>query len=636
MPGEAKNSSDDATPAGAPAASATPAAAPSAEPDSPGHHAAHPALPRPKFLEKLKQRNVGRVALLYIGFAYLILEVFELFYHLLEMPAWAGRLFVLIVVLGFPVALLIAWAYEITPEGFRPVAEGVPSPSLRAQVGRRLDRAIIIILAVALGYFVLDKFWLSRRATPAIETTLAPAIAPSMTVSIPEKSVAVLPFIDLSEKKDQEFFSDGLSEEIIDLLTKDPELRVPARTSSFYFKGKQTTIGEIASALRVAHVLEGSVRKSGGKLRITVQLIRVADGYHLWSETFNRNVSDIFEIQDQISNAVARALKASLAPAGPGNAGTSNADAYDLLLLAESKYHSAHSKADYQAIIDQLHEAIRLDPSFARAWGMISSMLSNMAANGLIESASGFTDARNAAKKAIELDPKDAFGHRSMAKLLYLHDWDWQRADSEIQLALTLEPNSPTGLMFASTLAAIQGDMALALKYVRQAVARDPLNSDAGELLGENLVSMGEFEEAETALRRVQQLDPSHLNTHWDLGIALLLDNKKLDALGEFERETAEDDRVPGHALAYFALGRTADAEAALKKAESLASSIGAYTLAQIYAYRGEPDQAFAWLDRAYKGREASCGFVKSDLLLRNLREDPRFSRFLRQMNLPE
>ncbi len=637
MPDEAKDSSDDAAALDAPSSSAMPAATAAPAQSSPVHHAGHSALPRPKFLEKLKQRNVGRVALLYIGFAYLILEVFELFYHLLEMPAWAGRLFVLVVVLGFPVALLIAWAYEITPEGLRPVAAGVASQAARAQIGRRLDRAVIIILAAALSYFVFDKFWLSRHATrEAAATPLAPASTSIAAAAIPEKSVAVLPFIDLSEKKDQEYFSDGLSEEMIDILTKDPELRVPARTSSFFFKGKQATIGEIASALRVAHVLEGSVRKSGEKLRITVQLIRAADGYHLWSETFNRNAGDIFEIQDQISNAVVRALKASLAPVGPGSVGTSNADAYDLLLLAISKYASARTKNDYESIVAQLHDAIRLDPAFSRAWAMLSVTLSAMAGYGMTESTSGFAEAKNAAQKAIELDPKDAFGHRAMAKILMLHDWDWQRTDSEIQQALAIDPDSPSSLLLASDLAAYRGDLAGALQYVRRAIARDPLNSYALDTLGQILESAGEFEDAQAALQRAQQLNPSYTNAHWNLGIALLLGNKKLDALAEFEREANEEDRIPGRALAYFGLGRAADAEAAVRKAESLAPTIGSYAVARIYAYRNEPDQAFAWLERAYQSRETDCGSVKTDPLLSKFRNDPRFSKFLRQMNLPD
>src|ERR1700733_6141123 len=281
-------------------------AAPAKTDDSPRSHApAHEHLPHllSGFLDKLKRRNVGRVAILYIVVSYLILEPFEMFFHLLDLPVWTGRTAVALMVLGFPVALLFAWIYEITPTGIKPSTEVDPQQSIARQTGRKLDYAIIAVLAVALIYFVADKFWISKRvavATPAATVIPAVVSAPAALV-IPEKSVAVLPFVDMSEKKDQENFSDGLSEELIDKLTKIAELRVPARTSSFYFKGKQATIGDIAKALSVAYVLEGSVRKSGKTLRITAQLIKTDAGFHVWSETYDRPLNDVFKLQDEIA-----------------------------------------------------------------------------------------------------------------------------------------------------------------------------------------------------------------------------------------------------------------------------------------------------------------------------------------------
>jgi adenylate cyclase len=233
------------------------------------------------------------------------------------------------------------------------------------------------------------------------------------TAFISDKSIAVLPFVDMSEKRDQEYFSDGLSEELIDMLTKVPDLRVPARTSSFYFKGKQASIGDIAKALGVAHVLEGSVRKSGNKLRITAQLIRVEGGYHVWSQTYDRDAGDIFQIQDDISNAVVSALKVSLgALPPPHNGATSNKEAYDLYLLAQASYDHANSKEGFQKIVDELQSAVRADPSFARAWAMLSRTLSSMAGFHFIDPTKGFEDARGAALKAIELSPEGSEGHR--------------------------------------------------------------------------------------------------------------------------------------------------------------------------------------------------------------------------------
>ena len=456
---------------------------------------------------------------------------------------------------------------------------------------------------------------------------------------IPEKSVAVLPFVDMSEKKDQEYFSDGLSEELIDMLTKVPDLRVPARTSSFYFKGKPTTIADIAKTLSVAHVLEGSVRKSGNKLRVTAQLIRVDTGYHLWSQTFDRDAGDIFQIQDDISNAVVGALKASLGARALANDGvTSSANAYDLYLLAQSSYDGANSMEDYQKIIDRLREAIRIDPSFDRAWAMLSSTLSTMAGYTFNEPTQGFKDARSAALKAIEINPSGADGHRALAKILYVHDWNWEGADLEIKRALALGPDDPKNLMAAGIVAAKLGRADESVGYVTRAVAKDPLSNIALDLLGQSLMQAGNLKESQAALRRAQALNPTYSDAHYFLGKVLLLDGKTSEALAEFEREVDPQERLPGLALAYHALGRSEDADAALRSMESVVSSgtPGAILVAETYAYRGEIDQAFVWLTRSCERREPDCASMKLDPLLRNLHADPRFKALLRKLKLPE
>jgi adenylate cyclase len=633
-----KTPKSDASPP--PAAAVVPAVLPEAKGAS-GHSHAH--LPHfDGLLQKIKQRNVGRVAILYIVVSYLILEPFEMFFHLLDLPVWTGRTAVALVVLGFPVALFFAWIYEVTPTGLKPSAEVDPQQSIARQTGRKLDYAIISVLAVALVYFVADKFWFSKHVAVVTSTATVGPVAVSVPIVplIPEKSVAVLPFVDMSEKKDQEYFSDGLSEELIDMLTKVPDLRVPARTSSFYFKGKQTTIADIAKMLSVAHVLEGSVRKSGNKLRVTAQLIRVDTGYHLWSQTFDRDAGDIFRIQDDISNAVVGALKVSLGTlATPHSKGTSNEDAYDLYLLAKSNYDGANSKDDFQKIVDQLNEAIRLDPSFGRAWALLSGTLSAMGGFGFIDPTTAFNDARSAALKGIALSPKEPDGHRVLAKVLYLHDWDWERADSEMYQALSLAPDDPANLTAASIVASILGRANVAAEYSTRAVLKDPLSSVSWDQLGEDQMYAGNLAEAVAALRQAQELNPAYPNAHWNLGVALLVSGKPTEALAEFERDPDDDDRSAGRALVYPSLGRTAAADSALRQFEAAAAKAGegsAYVTAAIHAYRGERDQAFAWLDRAYQRRAPDCSTVKLDPLLRNLRTDPRFKAFLRKMKLPE
>jgi len=277
-----------------------------------GHHHGHAALPKFNFVEELNRRNVGRVAILYIVVSYVVLEVFEVFFHLLEMPPWSGRIAVLIAVIGLPIAILIAWAYEITPEGLKPTDEVPLQKSIAIQTGRRLDRAIIVVLCVALTYFIVDKFLLSEHVTPSAAHVAANIKAMSIAAVASDKSVAVLPFLDMSEKHDQEYFCDGLSEELINLLAQVQDLRVPARTSSFYFKSHVATVEEIGKALHVSHILEGSVRRSGDALRVTTQLVRADNGYHVWSRTFDEHSGGVFAVQDEIARAVVAALKVSL------------------------------------------------------------------------------------------------------------------------------------------------------------------------------------------------------------------------------------------------------------------------------------------------------------------------------------
>jgi TolB-like protein len=246
-------------------------------------HAHHSAI-QFRFLEQLKHRNVIRVGILYLVVCWLILDPVHVLFHMLEVPLWANRLVVILMAAGFPAVILFAWVYEITPEGLKPTAEVEPHRSIRNVTGQRLNRAIVVVMAMALAYFAADKFWLSKRATTEQTATPAASVAPTTTpaaTAISDQSIAVLPFVDMSEKKDQEYFSDGLSEELIDMLTKIQDLRVPARTSSFYFKDKSEDIPTIARRLMVANVLEGSVRKYGNHLRVTAQLVRADNGYHL-------------------------------------------------------------------------------------------------------------------------------------------------------------------------------------------------------------------------------------------------------------------------------------------------------------------------------------------------------------------
>ena len=494
------------------------------------------------------------------------------------------------------------------------------------------------VLAAALAYFVTDKFWLPRRV--AEEKPLAAAVPATIPASPtnPDKSVAVLPFVDMSEKKDQEYFSDGLSEELIDMLTRVRDLRVPARTSSFYFKGKQATIADIAKALGVAHVLEGSVRKSGKTLRITAQLIRVDNGYHVWSETYDRKLDDIFKIQDEIAGAVVGALKVSLLGGGtPKAIGTANIDAYTLYLQARSIWVRMSTQQDFETMVDYLQQAIKLDSSFAPAWAFLSIAHSNQAFFGYVPQRQGWEEARRASREAIALDPELPVAHTSMAFVQIQYDWDWAGAQAQVWQALELERSSWFGLLWAGRLAEHLGQSEQALKLFQRAVESDPLNSIGYLALAWVSYETGKIAEAQAALRKSLELNPEQPGKGQPLGgLMLLASGSPAAALAEFERSDSAARQQFGKALAYSALARKVEADAALADLETRYPQTYAYDIAEIHAYRGEIGQAFTWLDRALLRRDSGLLSVKSDPLLKNIRSDPRYHAFLRKMKLPE
>jgi TolB-like protein/Tfp pilus assembly protein PilF len=605
---------------------------------TPVHHHGHPALPQFKFLEELKRRNVGRVAILYIVVGYVALEVFQVFLNLLQMPAWTGRVAVLVMVVGFPVVLIFAWVYEITPEGLKPTGEVAPQHSIRHHTGKRLDRAIIAVLAIALSYFVIDKFWLSKHVTLAVKSTAADIKATPPVSVVAEKSIAVLPFADMSEKHDQEYFGDGMAEEILDLLAKIPGLHVPARTSSFYFKGKSEDIPTIARRLMVANVLEGSVRKSGNHVRVTVQLVRADNGYHLWSETYDRTLDDLFKVQDEIAGEVVKALKISLgATVVPRTAPTNNAEAHKLLLQAHFWLYRG-TEVDTKKAASYYQQAIDIDPNFAEAWAGLSMALTDESLSTKQAREHVNELASRAAERAIALDPKLADAHFALGMVRYFQDWDWAAANTEYELARSLDPGNSGALNNAGLLAAAHGRLSDALRLCEQAVARDPLNYFAYENLANTYYAMGRFTEALAAARKVVELAPTAPGSYATLAQMLLAAGQRDEALVEVEKESDPGSRAHALARTYIVLGRRGDADAALAVVEKKFAAEQAYDIAELHALRGDRDQAFSWLNRAYQQHDAGligAPPITVDPDMKNLHGDPRWEAFLRKMKLP-
>jgi TolB-like protein/Tfp pilus assembly protein PilF len=518
-----------------------------------------------------------------------------------------------------------------------------PAATPRLRRNRLVLPAVCAAVVVALAWLLADKLGISKHVSHEKHAVAASPIAsagvPALS-AISEKSIAVLPFVNMSEDKNNEYFSDGLSEELIDMLTKVPDLRVPARTSSFYFKGKQATVADIARALSVSHVLEGSVRKSGKTIRITAQLIRVDNGYHLWSETYDRQLDDVFKIQDEIAGAVVKALKVSLLEsATPRTTPTTNTEAYTLYLQAQSIHNHALQLADAQRAVDYLQRALKLDPKFARAWATLAIY---RVADWEFFTSGNYQDvgseARYAAEQALKLDPKLSDAHVALS-VVYSLEWNWKAAGGEIHQALALDPGNADAFGVATVVALTQGHFDEGLQLAEKAVLLDPLSaSNYGGFAGLSAAHLasGRLAEAEAAYRQALDLSPTASQLHFLLGWALLAGHEPAAALAEMEKETDERYRDVGLALALDALGRTTEADRSLAVAKAQYAGVVEYPIAVVYANRNDLDSAFAWVDRAFEVHDGWVYWVPFDPLLKNLREDARYKALLRKMNLPE
>jgi TolB-like protein/DNA-binding winged helix-turn-helix (wHTH) protein len=501
-----------------------------------------------------------------------------------------------------------------------------PKPAHWAR-GLWINIAVIVVLAVV--YITVDQVVLQRGATFE-SSPPGSTVEPSTT-----QSVAVLPFTDMSEKQDQEYFADGLSEEVMDLLSRVPNLHVAARTSAFSFKGKSDDIPTIARKLRVANILEGSVRKSGNSLRITVQLVRADSGYRLWSQNYDRKYKDIFQVQNDIAAAVVLALQISLLQeAFPRNVGTSNIEAYTLYLQARSAYFKGGPLDRYRETVATVQRALERDPGFAPSWSLLSRTFS-LIADTFTSSPLDWEGARQAAIKALDLDPALPDAHCAMAKVLIAHDWNWDAGLTQARQALAIDPGNALALTWVGHLELIMGHVDQAINIFRYSVAADPLNAYRNEDLFLALDSAGRLDEALAAADRRIALNSTLEGNHYLVGLVRLEQGHPAQALAEMLREANEASRMRGQALAYHALGRRTEAESMLTEVEKRFGKDGPYLMAQIHAFRGEIDPALAWLERALEQRDSNCAWMGVDPLLANLRADPRYSGVLRRMNLP-
>ncbi len=566
---------------------------------------------------ELRRRNVFRAGAFYIAATWALAQGIAQLTPVVGAPEWAARWFLVAAVIGFPFWIAFAWFYEFTPEGLKRESEIEPHESITHHTGRKLDFAIIAVMAVAIVLLVTDRFVLHHGVN---EETAVP---------IAEHSIAVLPFVDMSSGKDQEYFSDGISEELLNLLAKIPQLQVTARTSSFAFKGKETGIPEIARTLHVAHVLEGSVRKAGNSVRITAQLIRAGTDTHLWSQTYDRKLDDIFAVQDEIAADVVKQLKVTMLGAAP-KARTTDPEAYALYLQAVQLGRQQTAEAFKQSDA-LLRKVLAIDPRYAPAWAALAENFYEEANRGLLSNKEGYAQGREAATKALAIDPDYAPAH---ARLGYIanSDNDLAGAAEHLKRALVLDPADPDVLRNCASLLQSLGRLDEGLALEDAVVRRDPVNVSALTNLGYYQRMAGRLDAAIASFRTVLSLAPGRGAAHYLLGTALLLKGDAQGALAEIEQETSEIWKMEGLPMAYHALGRKADSDAALAALIAKNEKDGPYNVAYNYAFRGEADKAFEWLDKAVEYGDPGLSDIVTENLFDKIRADPRWLAFLHKV----
>jgi serine/threonine-protein kinase len=580
--------------------------------------------------EELKRRNVLRMAGLYLVGAWLLVQVATTVLPLFGVADWVLRALIVVLAIGFVPALIFSWVFELTPQGLKRDDDVAPEQSIAPQVARRMDRTIIVVLVVALGYFALDKFVLAPRH----EATSVPPESQGT-------SIAVLPLANDSGDQDQQYFSDGLSEDLITALSQFQGLKVIGRSSSFQFRGSKDDSRTIGAKLGVSHLIEGSVRRAGDTVRISAQLVKAADGSTLWSQRYDRPYKDLFALQDEISQAVSVALKTRLLPSDKAGGlserpPSGNLEAYDAYLRANFHY-ARRTEADIRKGLALFEEAARLDPDYAQSWATAARAWISLGLNFLEGEAArdAFARARQAADTALRLAPELPVGHVARGYVLQTVDFDWRGMEAENRRAAELAPGASITTFALGLMTATLGHPEQALTQVETALEGDPLHASWLVWRGTLLASLGRLDEADASIRKAIELQPTAASYHEQLAVVAILRGDASAALAAAEAEPPGKWRDVGIALARQIGPDRAAADAALESLIRRHAGHAAFQIAKAHALRGDPDRALEWLGRAYSQRDPGIPDLSWDPIIQRLRADPRFAAFLEKVGLP-
>jgi TolB-like protein/Tfp pilus assembly protein PilF len=605
---------------------------------------------------ELKRRNVFRVGFAYAISAWMILQVADVIGEIMELPEWGGKLILLLLIVGFVPALIFAWAFELTPDGLKREKDVDRSESITQTTGRKLDRAIMLVMALALVWFAWDKF--SQPAPPAMKLGSEPfsqTTGEAMSTPVvekraltPGKSIAVLPFVNMSNDPDQEYFSDGLAEELLNRLAKISELRVAARTSAFQFKGQNLDIAAIGRQLKVDNVLEGSVRKAGNRVRVTAQLINAEDGYHLWSETYERELDDIFAIQDDISGAISDALEVELGVAaarvGPGQ--PHGLEAYNLYLQA--RYLLAQrGGGNMLRAVELFRSALAHEPTYVEAWSGLAftiSLLPNYSSELNTREATALCI--EAAGRALELDPGNPEALVARGRVRAAYQWDWAGARQDFEQAFTAAPNDTQVLNLYGDFLAQTGDFARAEAFKKRlAFELDPLSPVHANDLYNQYVIVGMYPEGLEYAQRTVSLDPDNRLREEALIYGNLFTGNLAEAQRVMDKLGGSEGLIAGSHLtwptwlAYLdgdvpALRTALDKLIAFEKSSEQA--FWNTTIAFMTLWLDGVEAALPWLDRAYQAREFAMVWPDSFFLPELYSTNPAWLAFWQRPGLAE
>ena len=590
-------------------------------------HSKFLAMNLQNFLGELKRRHVYRVAIAYGIVAWLLVQVATQVFPFFEIPTWIVRLVVLLTVLGFPVALVVAWAFEMTPEGLKRAANIAPNEYIPRWSTRRFAALVISVAILAAG---VPLFQLSRS-----KPTWLPWTDVASTAS--QKSIAVLPLLNESGDPGDEYFSDGLSEELIAALAQVKGLKVIGRSSSFRFKDKKEDSKTIGKKLGVTTLLEGTVRKQGDQVRIVAELVNAADGTELWTRTFDRELKDIFAVQAEIADAVATSLELTVLggkESSAKNAATKSMEAHNAYLQGHFYFERGNFN-DYRKSVGFFEQATRLDPDYAmayaeraEAWAWIGDLSSG-------KQKEAWTAAGSDAEKAVAIDPGLAEAHAALGWVRFFIEWKFAEGLAELARAQQLSPWNPTANDLMARVVVYLGQFQEAEKLARQAVELDPLAYQARTSLARILFTEGKLDEAEASARKAAELQPAAAGNHrWQVSVAIQRGDGEA-ALREARLEPNEGYQHFELALAHYVRGDRPAADAALAELIAKDRDFLAYQIAEVYAWRGETDKAFEWLQVSLDNHDTGTLSLFINPFMRGLRHDARYKSLLAKIGLP-